>query len=161
MPTMTNVLERYYNDAIKVVELFKEKGFPIDKLHTLVGHEESIRFRFAAGICNLAMLRSIAIGNSEKKAQTGFKYSNKQGVIKMRVNQPKLADLVTMNYEVKIMNPSLKTGDFIMDEEIINVLPDIGKRKKLLDDYFNSRCTGVINYNEFQTIHKCVKKRLS
>ena len=158
---MSNVLVKYYTEAKGVVQMLKEARFPIDKLHTLIGQEESIKFRFAAGICDLVKLRSIAISNSEKKAQTGFKYSTKDGVVKMRENQPKLADLVIMNYEVKLIDTSLKTGDFIMHPEIMKVIPDIGKRKKLLDDYFSSKCTGVINYNEFQTIHKCVKEKLS
>lgn len=154
-------LREYYKEARRVAEIFKETMFPIDKIHTLVGNEESIRFRFAAGVCNLPMLRSIALSNSESKAKTGFKYSNKEGVIKMRENKPKLADLVIMNYDVKLMETNLKTGDFLMHPELIKVLPDLGKRKKLLDDFFGSRCTGVVNYNEFQTIFKCVKEQLS
>lgn len=156
-----NSLQDYYKEARKVALAFRDQMFPIDKLHVLIGHKESVKFRFADGVCNLKVLREILSKNSEGRSVTGFKYKNKEGVVKMRINLPKLAELVVMNYDIKIMELPYTTGDFILNEKIMKAVPDLGERKKLLDTFFAARCTGVNNYDKFQTIMQCVREKLS
>ena len=151
-------LNEYYTEARELAKEFIHSGIAIDKIHTLVGHEQSVKFRFADGICNLKLFREILEKSNTQKVSTGFKYSDKAGVIKQRTNKPRLVEIIVMNYDMKLMERKLKVSDLITNPRIIEILPDIGNRKDLIEKVLKSRMTGVLHYDHYKTIIECVKE---
>jgi hypothetical protein len=134
--------------------------FPIDKIGSLIGKENADKFKFANGCVSLDLLRSVVSHNSEKRAETRFNYKDKEGVIKQRTSSEIYGKIVALNYEIALTGMKIKKKTLWELPEVVEAMPDINERKKLVGRFVNHKCEGVINYQFYLLLKSCVIKYL-
>jgi hypothetical protein len=148
----------YLSDCRDVALEFSKKQFPIDKLGALIGKEEADNFRFASGYVSLKKLIEVIEHNNEPRAQTRFNYRDKEGVIKQRTSSQIYGQIVALNYEIAMTDLKIKKKELWELPEVVEAMPDIKERKKLVGRFVKHKCEGVINYQFYTLLRSCVIK---
>lgn len=148
-------LNKYYTEARELAIRLGDKGFPLDKLYNFYGTEKSNKFKFASGIVDLKEIEAILEMNNEETIEVRYKRENKEGVVKQRESLITYSRIVALNYEIRLAKPKIYKKVLWEYPPIVERYPEIPYRRMFLKRFVETRCEGVVHFNEYQFIKQC------